>query len=50
MRDIEFYAQVSAWSTPWFVEDVDLSIEKQARRHHRRPPRGASVALPRLRG
>jgi hypothetical protein len=27
MRDIEFYAQVLGLTDPWYVEDVDLSVE-----------------------
>jgi transposase len=27
VRDIEFYAQVLGLEDPWFVQDVDLSIE-----------------------
>lgn len=29
MRDIEFYAQVLGLIDPWFVEDVDLSVENK---------------------
>ncbi len=29
MRDIEFYAQVLGLIDPWFVEDVDLSLENK---------------------
>jgi transposase len=29
MRDIEFYAQVLGLADPWFVEDVDLSLENK---------------------
>ena len=29
MRDIEFYAQVLGLVDPWFVEDVDLSVENK---------------------
>jgi transposase len=29
MRDIEFYAQVFGLVNPWFVDDVDLSVEKK---------------------
>jgi hypothetical protein len=29
MRDIEFYAQVLGLVDPWFVDDVDLSIENR---------------------
>ena len=29
MRDIEFYAQVLGLTDPWFVEDVDLSLENR---------------------
>ncbi len=29
MRDIEFYAQVLGLVDPWFVDDVELSIEKR---------------------
>ena len=46
MRDIELYAQVLGLVDPWFVEDVDLSIEERARRHRRRPPRGRPWPCP----
>src|ERR1039458_908174 len=29
VRDIEFYAQVLGLTDPWFVEDVDLSVENK---------------------
>ncbi len=29
MRDIEFYAQVLGLVDPWFIEDVDLSVENK---------------------
>ncbi len=29
MRDIEFYAQVLGLTDPWYVEDVDLSVENR---------------------
>ena len=29
MRDIEFYAQVLGLTDPWFVDDVDLSVENK---------------------
>jgi hypothetical protein len=29
MRDIELYAQVLGLSDPWFVTDVELSIEQR---------------------
>ena len=29
MRDIEFYAQVLGPVEPWFVEDVELSVENK---------------------
>ena len=46
MRDIEFYAQVLGLLDPWFVEDVDLSIEESRRVDiSARPLRGPAVAL-----